>query len=232
MKTHADMIANLSPTTPVIADADTGYGGPPMVARTVQAYARSGVAGLHIEDQVQTKRCGHLQGKELVDLDVFLTRIRAAVNARNSIGSNIVIIARTDALQKQGWDEAIKRLQAARACGADVGFLEGIRSKAEAANAVQALDFPLLLNMVYGGSTPAITVNEAREMGFKIIIFPFATLSAAYHAIKQSLQGLKENGELSLDGRMPPKEVFDVVGLQEILKIDADAGGSTYTDGV
>ena len=232
MRSHAEMIANLSPTTPLIADADTGYGGPIMVSRTVQSYARSGVAALHIEDQVQTKRCGHLQGKELVDQEVFMTRIRAAVAARKSIDSDIVIIARTDALQKYGWEEAIKRLKAARECGADVGFLEGIRSKEEAAEAVKKLDFPLLLNMVYGGSTPAISVTDAQKMGFKIIIFPFAALSPAYHAIKQSFQELKQKGELGTEGRMTPRQVFEVVGLQNSLSIDAGAGGIAYTNGV
>ena len=145
MRSHAEMIANISPSTPLIADADTGYGGPIVVNRTVQAYARSGVAGLHIEDQVQTKRCGHLQGKELVETDVFLTRIKAAVAARKAMGSDILIIARTDALQKFGWEEAIERLKAAKRCGADVGFLEGVRSKDEAAQAVKALAFPLLV---------------------------------------------------------------------------------------
>lgn len=145
MRSNAEMIANISLSTPLIADADTGYGGPIMVNRTVQAYARSGVAGLHIEDQVQSKRCGHLQGKELVEEDVFFTRIRAAVSAREAMNSDIVIIARTDALQKFGWEEAVRRLQGARACGADVGFLEGVRTKEEAAQAAKALDFPMLV---------------------------------------------------------------------------------------
>lgn len=203
-----------------------------MVSRTTEAYARSGVAGMHIEDQVQTKRCGHLQGKELVDQEVFMTRIRAAVAARKSVGSDIVIIARTDALQKYGWEEAIKRLKAARECGADVGFLEGVRTKEEASNAAKALDFPLLLNMVYGGSTPAISATEAQNMGFKIIIYPCAALSPAYYAIKQSMQTLKNKGELGPDGKMTPKEIFEVVGLKESLKIDAEAGGHAYTNGV
>jgi 2-methylisocitrate lyase-like PEP mutase family enzyme len=98
----------------------------------VQQYARSGVAGLHIEDQVQTKRCGHLQGKQLVDTSTFISRIRAAKAARDSIDSNIIIIARTDALQSLGYKEAVQRLKAAHEAGADVAFLEGITSKDEA----------------------------------------------------------------------------------------------------
>jgi 2-methylisocitrate lyase-like PEP mutase family enzyme len=151
MRAHAEMIANIDPQVPLIADADTGYRGPIMVARTVEQYALSGVAGLHIEDQVQTKRCGHLKGKELVDLDVFVSRIRAAVAARKRIGSDIVIIARTDSLQGLGYDEAIRRLKAVRDEGADVGFLEGITSIQMMKDTVKELaPWPLLLNMVEG----------------------------------------------------------------------------------
>ena len=107
MASNAAMIASLDPSIPVIADADTGYGGPIMVARTVQTYARAGVAGLHIEDQVQEKRCGHLAGKQLVDRDVFYSRLRAAVKARDEMGSEMLIIARTDARAGAGWDEAL-----------------------------------------------------------------------------------------------------------------------------
>jgi 2-methylisocitrate lyase-like PEP mutase family enzyme len=96
MREHAEILANLDPTTPLIADADTGYGGPNMVARTVQQYHRSGVAALHIEDQIQTKRCGHLGGKQVVPVDIFVSRIRAAVAARKQLGSDLVVIARTD----------------------------------------------------------------------------------------------------------------------------------------
>jgi 2-methylisocitrate lyase-like PEP mutase family enzyme len=125
MREHAEMIANLNPNVPLIADADTGYGGPNMVARTVAAYDRAGVAGLHIEDQVITKRCGHLAGKTVVDKDEWRQRTSAAVQARDRLGSDIVIIARTDALQTHSFDEAIERLKIAAECGADVAFLEG-----------------------------------------------------------------------------------------------------------
>ena len=125
MKEHAEMIANIDPQIPLIADADTGYGGPNMVARTVGAYHRAGVAALHIEDQVLAKRCGHLDGKKVVGVEEFTQRILAAVQARETLNSEIVIIARTDALQTHSFDEAIKRLKAAITVGADVAFLEG-----------------------------------------------------------------------------------------------------------
>jgi 2-methylisocitrate lyase-like PEP mutase family enzyme len=239
MRTHVEMIASLSsdPTTspypnspiPLIADADTGYGGPIMVARTVQQYAASGVAGLHIEDQVQTKRCGHLAGKQLVDTETFLTRIRAAVQARKRIGSDIVIIARTDALQNYGYDEAISRLKAARDVGADVAFLEGITSKDQARQSIEDLaPMPCLLNMVEHGATPSISADEARELGFRIVIFPFAALAPAYTAIKEGMERLKRDGCMGSKEDMTPQMLFRVCGLDESVRIDVEAGGGSF----
>jgi 2-methylisocitrate lyase-like PEP mutase family enzyme len=135
------MVCSLDPTVPVIADADTGFGGPAMIARTVTQYARAGVAGLHIEDQVQTKRCGHLLGKQVVSREEFVTRIRAAVIARDSIpgGSDFVIIGRTDSAQVLGMDEANARLKLAADAGADVCFIEGVKSKELLESTVKAL---------------------------------------------------------------------------------------------
>ncbi|KAF5632240.1 methylisocitrate lyase [Fusarium tjaetaba] len=195
MREHAEMIANLDSSVPLIADADTGYGGPNMVARTVAQYHRSGVAGLHIEDQIQTKRCGHLGGKAVVDIDTFEQRIAAAYKTRKELGSDIVIIARTDALQTHGFDEAIRRLQAAVRAGADVGFLEGITTEKEAREVCQIMaPTPMLLNMVEHGATPSWTPAEAAEFGFKIIIFPFASIGPAYQAIKDVFVQIKETG--------------------------------------
>lgn len=233
MREHAEMIANLDPTIPLIADADTGYGGPIMVARTISHYSRSGVSGLHIEDQVQTKRCGHLAGKELVPIDTFLTRIRAAYAARKKIHSDIVIIARTDALQKYGYEESITRLKAARDAGADVGFLEGITSKDMARQAIKDLHpFPLLLNMVEHGATPTISVDEAREMGFKIIIFPFVALAPAYTAIKAAMEKLKKEGITGTGKDFTPQSLFRVCGVEESMAIDAAAGGESFAAGI
>jgi methylisocitrate lyase len=132
---------------------DSDEADPIMITRTIQQYARSGVAALHIEDQVQMQRCGHLQGKQLVSTSEFLIRIRAAVAARHAVNSDLVIIARTDALQSLGYNDSIARLQLAREAGADVGFLEGITSEEEARAVVQDLaPWPVLLNMVVGVS--------------------------------------------------------------------------------
>ena len=233
MRTNAETLATLSPGTPLIADADTGYGGPIMVARTTEQYARSGVAGFHIEDQVQTKRCGHLGGKILVDVSTYVTRIRAAVQARERLGSEIVVIARTDALQKLGYDESLARLRAAREAGADVGFLEGITSREMAEQVVKDLEgWPLLLNMVEHGATPSISAQEARDLGFKIIIFPFASLGPALTAIRAGLEKLKRDGLPGLSEDMTPQALFRVCGLDESIKLDADAGGESFENGV
>ncbi|KAJ5163192.1 Pyruvate/Phosphoenolpyruvate kinase [Penicillium coprophilum] len=235
MRANAEMLANLSPHTPLIADADTGYGGPIMVARTTEQYARSGVAAFHIEDQVQTKRCGHLFGKQLVDTDTYTSHIRAAVQARERLGSDIVVIARTDSLQPHGYEESLARLRAARDAGADVGFLEGISSREMAHRVVADLaPWPLLLllNMVEHGSTPSISAKEAKGIGFRIIIFPLATLGPALLAMREGLKRLKLDGLPGLDEELTPRMLFRVCGLDDNLKLDAAAGGVTFDGGV
>lgn len=229
MREHAEMLANLDPSIPLIADADTGYGGPNMIARTVAQYHRSGVAGLHIEDQIQTKRCGHLGGKAVVDTETFTQRIAAAAQARRKISSDLVIIARTDALQTHGFDQAVSRLKAALAAGADVAFLEGVTTEQEARDVCRQLaPAPVLLNMVEHGATPSWTPAEAREFGFRIIIFPFASIGPAYDAIRQTFVRIKETGKTGLVKSFTPKKLFSIVGLEEAVAVDAAAGGSLY----
>jgi len=224
------MIANLDPSIPLIADADTGYGGPNMIARTVASYDRAGVSALHIEDQIQTKRCGHLGGKEVVDAVTFASRIAAATNARDSLGSSILIIARTDALQGLGYDEALKRLRSAVAAGADIGFLEGITSRDECRRICKDMaPTPMLLNMVEHGATPSITPEEAQEMGFRVIIFPFAAIAPAYYAIRAAFTRVKETGRTGLQKEFTPKRLFEIVGLKEAQAVDSAAGGVLYS---
>jgi 2-methylisocitrate lyase-like PEP mutase family enzyme len=176
------MVASLDPVTPVIADADTGFGGPAMVARTITQYHKAGIAACHIEDQVQTKRCGHLMGKQVVSREEFVTRIRAAVIARDEIpgGSDFVIIGRTDSAQVHGMDEAIYRLQLAKAAGADVCFIEGVKTEELLRKTVaQLAPTPVLVNVISGGLTPSFTSFEAEEMGAKII----STCSRSHHSL-------------------------------------------------
>ena len=143
-----------------------------MVGRTVTQYARSGVAACHIEDQVQTKRCGHLMGKQVVSREEFVTRIRAAVIARDSVpgGSDFVVIGRTDSAQVLGMEEALYRLKLAADAGADVCFIEGVRTAELLKSTVAALaPKPVLVNVISGGLTPSFTTKEAEEYGAKII---------------------------------------------------------------
>ncbi|PQE19837.1 Pyruvate Phosphoenolpyruvate kinase protein [Rutstroemia sp. NJR-2017a WRK4] len=234
MRENADMIANLDPYgPPLIADMDTGYGGPIMAARTVEQYIRSGVAGAHLEDQVLMKRCGHLAGKKVVPIDEYLQRIRAAHEARRRLKSDFVLIARTDALQSLGYDACIERLKAARDIGADVGLLEGFKSKEQAAQAVKDLaPWPLLYNSVENGASPTISVEEARAMGFRIMIFSFATLAPAYTAIRETLMLLKHKGIVGTPKDITPVKLFEVCGLKHSMKIDIEAGGASFATGV
>ncbi|KAI1252298.1 hypothetical protein MGN70_006872 [Eutypa lata] len=225
MRDNAEMIANLDPFgPPLIADMDTGYGGPIMAARTVEQYIRAGVL---------TKRCGHLSGKKVVPREEYLSRIRAAHAARVRLQSEFVLIARTDALQALGYDECISRLRAARDEGADVGLLEGFETKEQAAQAVKDLaPWPLLLNSVENGKSPVITVDEAREMGFRIIIFSFATLAPAYIAIRQTLSLLKNKGIVGTPEEITPVKLFQVCGLKDSIEVDMKAGGTSFANGV
>jgi 2-methylisocitrate lyase-like PEP mutase family enzyme len=165
-----------------------------MVGRTTAQYMQAGIAAFHLEDQVQTKRCGHLRNKELVDEEIFLSRIKAAVNMRAQTAGDVLIIARTDALQSLSFDAALDRLKKkAVAIGADVAFLEGIASAEQAKRACQELSpTPVLLNNVAGGLTPKWTVQEAEELSFKIVIYPAFALGLVYKAVADAAKELKE----------------------------------------
>jgi 2-methylisocitrate lyase-like PEP mutase family enzyme len=225
------MVASLDPQTPVIADADTGFGGPAMVARTIYQYHMAGIAACHIEDQVQTKRCGHLLGKQVVSREEFVTRIRAAVIARDQIpGSDFVIIGRTDSAQVLGMDEAIYRLKLAAAAGADVCFIEGVKTEELLKHTVAELaPTPVLVNVISGGLTPSFTSQDAERMGAKIIIFSLVSCVAAYHGIREAMMSLKKTGTDFKSARgMDPKAFFAVMGLDKVVELDAKAGGSAF----
>ncbi len=153
---------------PVIADADTGYGNELNVTRTVNEYEHAGVSAIHIEDQVSPKRCGHLDDKEIIPLDEYMAKIRAAASARRD--PDFVIIARTDARAVNGFDDAIERANAALSCGADVAFVEAVRSMDELQAVPKLVNGPCLLNIVVGGKTPDLDLGAAREMGYRIAI--------------------------------------------------------------
>jgi 2-methylisocitrate lyase-like PEP mutase family enzyme len=197
------------------------------------------VAALHLEDQVMQKRCGHLGGKELVDEATFLARIRAAVAARERTGGDIVIIARTDALQSLGFDAAVDRLKKAVEAGADMCFLEGMTSKEQMAESVKQLaPTPCMLNMVNGGVTPLVDAKEAQAMGYALVIWPIFALMAAFNAYEKAAQELKSTGFLadmkdSQDGpvRGGVREVFELCGMSKCVAFDMEMGGATYSKG-
>ncbi|KAI1281654.1 methylisocitrate lyase [Xylaria sp. FL0933] len=222
----AGMIANIDLKTPLIADADTGYGTAANVARTVERYITAGVAGFHLEDQVVTKKCGHLKGKECVSLNEYLTRIKAAVEVRKRRESDIVIIARTDSLATHGFDEALRRLKAAVEVGADVVFLEAISTKEQMeayTDAFRGTGVATLHNMVQGSPQAyKITPKEAEQYGLGIMIYPALCLLPAYFGITKALRALREGVvEESYEGVSPAK-VFQVCGMNEIQELDRE----------
>jgi 2-methylisocitrate lyase-like PEP mutase family enzyme len=176
---------------PLIADADTGYGNELNVTRTVREYEARGVAGIHLEDQVAPKRCGHLDGKEVVGREEFLSKIRAAVNARRD--PDFLLIARTDARAVLDLDEAIWRANAALDAGADMAFVEATQSAEEAALVPRRVHGPCLLNIVPGGRTPVSDLREAEAMGYRLAILPGLMLKAAIEAGDAALAELRSS---------------------------------------
>jgi 2-methylisocitrate lyase-like PEP mutase family enzyme len=210
---------------PVIADADTGYGNAINVIRTVQEFEAAGVAALHLEDQVAPKRCGHLEGKQVVPVDEMEAKIRAAVAARQ--GSDLVLIARTDAAAVEGVEAAIERARRYRDAGADVLFVEALTTEAALEQVATALaGVPLLFNGAEGGKTPIVPLPRLRELGFAIAIYPIGTLLAATAAMRQALAELKATGtpEELLD-RVPGFDEFvDFIGLGEMQELERRFG--------
>lgn len=211
--TMTEMVQNVraianAVNVPVICDADTGYGNPVNVWRTVREYEAAGAAALHIEDQVFPKRCGFLAGKQVIPLDEMVPKVRAACDARRD--PNFVIIARTDALAVNGWDDVVVRARAYRAAGADLIFVDGIRTTDDIKQYAAALaDLPLLYN---GGLLP---VKELAAYGFKLTIHT-GTLMAAFVHFRKAMRQLKETGSLDLPvtGQLF-KELIEMLGVPE-----------------
>lgn len=178
---------------PLVADADTGYGNELNVTRTVREYEMRGVAGLHIEDQVAPKRCGHLDGKEVIPCEQFVAKIRAALHARRD--PDFLVIARTDARAMLGLDEAVRRARAALAAGADMVFVEAAQSLEELASIPRLVQGPCLLNIVRGGKTPDLGLAQAQDMGYRLAILPSLLIGAAASACEQALSALKATGQ-------------------------------------
>jgi carboxyvinyl-carboxyphosphonate phosphorylmutase len=211
MAAHAGHIASCI-ALPLIADADTGYGNPLNVIRTVREYERAGVAALHLEDQVFPKKCGHIAGKAVIPAKEFAEKIRAA--SENRTDPDFIIIARTDARAVNGIDDAIDRGLLYHEAGADVIFVEAPTSREEIERVAREIKAPLLSNQVPGGRTPGLTVSELEKLGYKIVIFPVVGLMAATLAIEKALAQLKETGTDWNDGPvLSPMDIFQRVGI-------------------
>ena len=206
---------------PVVADADTGYGNSLNVIRTVHEYEAAGVSAIHLEDQVMPKKCGHLEGKQVVPAAEMTAKVAAAVAARRS--PEFLIIARTDARAVEGLEAALERARMYRDAGADALFVEAPQSEREIEAVARAFpDVPLLFNYAEGGKTPAVTHTFLRDLGFKLVIFPLTMLLAATAAIRSALQRIKADGtpiEL-LPSMLPFGDFLDFIGIAEIRELE------------
>ncbi|HWO41254.1 MAG TPA: oxaloacetate decarboxylase [Candidatus Eisenbacteria bacterium] len=208
---------------PVIADADTGYGNAVNLVRTVREYERTGVAAIHIEDQVTPKRCGHLEGKEVISIQEMEKKLEAALATRTD--PDFCIIARTDARGVYGLDDAIERAKAFAKIGADAVFVEAPQSEAELEAIPRALPgVPLLVNVFKGGKTPMLPVERLQAMGYRIAIYPSETQRAAIHAMRAVLQVLKRDGTTeAMDNALTTfnerDRIVDLEGWQTLEKL-------------
>jgi len=207
---------------PVIGDADTGYGNPLNVKRSVRGYARAGFACAMIEDQVAPKRCGHTRGKEVVSRSEASARIRAAVDARDE-GADILVMARTDARATHGFDEALWRCEHFRGLGADIVFFEAPRSEEEMLRLCREIPGPKMANMVEQGDTPVLAPERLAEIGYKIAAYPLTLLSAAVLAMREALGALAVGAS--------PERLLDFGELRETVGFPAyDAELALYAD--
>jgi 2-methylisocitrate lyase-like PEP mutase family enzyme len=207
--------------TPVIVDADTGYGNAINVMRTVQDLIRAGAGGMFLEDQVWPKRCGHMKGKQVIALDEQLKKLKAAVEAKGD--NDFFIVARTDSRQALGLDEAIKRGVAFKAAGADAVFIEAPESKEEMKEISRQVRGPLVANMLERGVTPLMEPKELKELGFDLIVWPLAPLYSVAKSLTDVYTTLRRDGSTLaiLDKLMAFDEFNGIVGLNEKYALDA-----------
>ncbi|MEF8788672.1 MAG: isocitrate lyase/phosphoenolpyruvate mutase family protein [Haloarculaceae archaeon] len=207
---------------PVFCDADTGYGNPLNVRRTVEEYERAGVAGIHVEDQTFPKKCGHFEDKSVVPTGEMVGKLRAATDARED--EAFVVIARTDARAVEGFDAAVERAEAYLDAGADALFVEALESREELERIGEAFpDVPLVANMTEGGKTPLFTASEFEAMGYDAVLFPATGFKAAAKAMEELYAEIAETGTqkgmmdrlVTWEGRNEITGLDDVVELEE-----------------
>ena len=206
--------------TPVIVDADTGYGNAINVMRTVQDLIRAGAGGMFLEDQIWPKRCGHMKGKQVIPLEEHVKKLKAAVEAKED--NDFYIVARTDSRQALGLDEAIKRGRAFKAAGADAVFIEAPESKLEMKEISRQVPGPLVANMLERGVTPLMGPKELKELGFDLIVWPLAPLYSVAKSLTEVYTTLRRDGSTMaiLDRLMPFDDFNGIVGLNEKYALD------------
>jgi methylisocitrate lyase len=205
---------------PAIIDIDTGFGEPVSAARTIRLMEEAGLAGCHIEDQVMPKRCGHLDGKELVDTTTMVQRVRAAADAK--MDSNFCLIARSDARAVEGLDKAIERMQAYVDAGADVIFPEALKSAQEFAAVREAISVPLLANMTEFGKSRLFNVKELEYLGYNMVIYPVTTLRLAMGEVSRGLDTILKDGDQNgiLDRMQHRKDLYDLLRYEDYNTFD------------
>lgn len=206
---------------PVIVDADTGYGNAVNVIRTVRELIRRGAAGMFLEDQIWPKRCGHMKGKQVVPLEEYLKKLKAAVEARRK--DDLYIVARTDARQALGLKDAIERGQAFKETGADAVFIEAPLNKEEMREIGRNVPGPLVANMIERGVTPLMGPEELKDLGFGLIVWPLGPLYASARALQDVYGTLRRTGTTHevMDRLISFEEFHDIIGLEEKYALDA-----------
>ena len=201
---------------PAIVDADTGFGGAENVARTIRELEKAGLAGCHIEDQEFPKRCGHLAGKSIVELEEMVGKIKAAIGARRD--PDFMIIARTDARAVEGFDRAVERAGEYIAAGADAIFPEALQSLEEFRDFAREIDAPLLANMTEFGKSPLISFHDLMELGYRMVIFPMSAFRVAMKASEKFLRALKESGTQKdwIDEMQTRQELYELLDYDPV----------------
>ena len=217
--TRGQQIARVT-DLPAFIDIDTGFGEPMSAARTVRLMDEAGLSGCHIEDQVMPKRCGHLDGKEIVDVTTMTQRVRAAADGR--LDPNFVLIARSDARAVEGLDKAIDRMKAYIDAGADMLFPEALKSEQEFEAVRKAMDAPMLANMTEFGKSRLLTKQELTDLGFNVVIYPVTTLRLAMGEAARGLDHIKEHGDQNgiLDKMQHRRDLYDLLRYEEYNRFD------------
>ena len=216
----AEQVRNICNVTsiPIIFDGDTGYGNVVNVYRTVRGFADAGAAAIMIEDQKWPKKCGHTKGKDVVEIDEANSRIKAAVDASKMNNKDILVMARTDAIATRGLDDAIKRMQKFSELGADILFVEAIKSKEDMKRVIKEVPGHHMINLIEDGETPLLEMNELEDIGFKIAVFPLTLMSASVKTMQESLKNMKNKTYNTNVSKF--SDLRDIVGFNEYYEIE------------